>query len=104
MPTKRKSTSGLDMALLTRAARGLRVLAHPARLKMIELLLEEPVAVGELAEAVGLPPAAVSQHLNIMRAHGVVEAERVGRQVFYRVTSPQAEYLIDCLHNHADRL
>jgi len=103
-PARRQPPPALDMDLLGRAARILRVLAHPARLKMVELLLEEPVSVGELAAAVGLPAAAVSQHLNIMRAHGVVESEREGRQVFYRVTCPQAEYLIECLQKNAGRI
>ncbi len=94
----------LEMDMLERAARTLRVMAHPMRLKMAELLLDESFAVGELAEAVGLPPAAVSQHLNIMRAHGVVQSERSGRSVFYEVINPQAKYMIDCLRTHSKEI
>ena len=99
-----KSRTRLDRTLLERAARTLRVLAHPVRLRIVELLLVESVSVGELAAAVRLPAAAVSQHLNIMRAHGIVEAQRDGRQVYYRVTSPQAEALVDCMKRNADRI
>ena len=56
--------------------------------------------MGELAEAVDLPAAAVSQHLNIMRAHGLVEAEREGRHVFYKVLGPQARTIIGCLRTN----
>ena len=98
------SRGKLDRKLLERAARTLRVLAHPVRLRMVELLLAEPVAVGELARAVKLPAAAVSQHLNIMRAHGIVESERIGRQVYYHVISPQAESLVDCMRRNKDRI
>jgi DNA-binding transcriptional ArsR family regulator len=80
----------------------LRVLAHPHRLKMVELLLERPVAVGELAQAVGLAPAAVSQHLNNMRAHGIVESRRVGRHVHYEVIKANARQLIGCLRLYGD--
>jgi ArsR family transcriptional regulator len=94
----------LDADLLERAARTLRVLAHPVRLKMVELLLERPVAVGELAERVHLNPAAVSQHLNLMRSRGVVDASRHGRHVFYQVVSPQALALMNCLKTNASRI
>ena len=99
--TKAKTGEGLDIQMLGRAARALRVMAHPVRLKMIELLMSRPISVGDLAEIVDQPPAAVSQHLNIMRAHGIVEARREGRQVYYEVISPQAEFMIDCLRRHS---
>lgn len=86
--------------VLQQAGKMLRVLAHPQRLRMVELLLKEPYSVGELAEKVELPPAAVSQHLNHMAAHGIVEGERVDRQVHYRVVNQNACFLIDCLRKH----
>jgi ArsR family transcriptional regulator len=103
-PTNIGGPRELDLDLLDRAARTLRVLAHPIRLKMVELLLERPVAVGELAERIDLAPAAVSQHLNLMRARGVVDASRHGRQVFYEVVSPQALALMNCLKTNAHRI
>ena len=90
--------------MIRRAARTLRVLAHADRIKMIEMLIGERLSVGALAELVNLPAAAVSQHLNMMRAHGIVEAQREGRMVFYKVVSPQALYLIECLRNHRNEL
>lgn len=90
----------LSMDLLERAADILRVLSHPKRLKMVELLLEKPVSVGDLAKRMDMPQAAVSQHLNNMRAHGIVASHRAGRRVFYEVTSPQASYLIECIQKH----
>jgi DNA-binding transcriptional ArsR family regulator len=86
---------------LEAAARVLRVLAHPQRMRMVELLLHKPVPVSTLAERIGMAPAAVSQHLNHMAAHGIVLGERDGRQVLYSVISPEARYLIDCISNHA---
>lgn len=90
----------LDPDLLETAAKVLRVLAHPHRLKLVELMIEGEYSVGELAEELGLAPAAVSQHLNLMRAHGIVDAERADRSVYYRVINPNAANLIDCLRRH----
>jgi len=85
---------------LERAAVVFRVLSHPHRLKMVELLLSGPVAVGELAEEIGLAPAASSQHLNHMKAHGIVDRRRDGRTVYYEVVHPAAITLIECVRKH----
>ena len=94
----------LDPQLLERAAETLRVLAHPIRLRMIERLLEGPISVGDLADEVGLAPAAVSQHLNMMRAQGLLASRREGRQVFYTVCAPQPGFLLSCIREHADKI
>lgn len=92
----------LNARTLERAAKLLRVLAHPQRLRMVDLLMQQPVSVGELARMVGLAPAAVSQHLNNMRAHGIVASHREGRCVHYTVVNPNARTLIECLRRHGD--
>jgi len=102
MPAARKTRANLSMATLEAAAEVLRVLAHPVRMKLIELLLDGDFAVGELAEAVEQAPAAVSQHLNLMKARGIVEAERRDRQVYYRVVNENAIHMIECLRRYGD--
>jgi DNA-binding transcriptional ArsR family regulator len=92
----------IPLETLESAAAVLRVLAHPQRLRMVELLLDGPRAVGQLAQAVGLAPAAVSQHLNNMRAHGIVDCHRVGHQVHYQVVNANAKQLIKCLRQYGD--
>jgi DNA-binding transcriptional ArsR family regulator len=98
----RAALSHLDLPMLERAAKVLRVLAHPERLQLVDLLLRRPVAVGELARLIGRPQAVVSQHLTNMRAHGIVESRRAGRHVHYYVINPNAEALLDCLRKHGD--
>ena len=88
------------MAVLERAADMLRVLAHPHRLKLVELLLKKRHTVNELAETTSLPASAVSQHLTQMRHRGVLDVERVGREAFYHVINPNARNLIDCIRKH----
>ena len=65
-----------------------RTLSHPARIAMLHLLADEPREVGRLATAVGISQPSASKHLAIMRAAGLVEAERDGRGAVYRLTDP----------------
>jgi DNA-binding transcriptional ArsR family regulator len=51
----------------------LAALADPHRRKIVEILREQPRRAGELAEAVGLSPPALSRHLRMLKAHGLVE-------------------------------
>ena len=90
------------MEVLEATARVLRVLAHPHRLKIIELIAGRELTVGEVARRVGLAPNACSQHLTIMRAHGVVNRRRDGKTIFYRVENPHALNVLSCIRKHAD--
>lgn len=66
----------------------LKTLANPRRLEMAHLLADGPMTVGRLAERLSLAQPNVSQHLALMRAAGVVEAERNGREICYRLADP----------------
>ena len=61
----------IPMERLEQAVEVLRVLAPPHRLRICDLLLSRRMSVGELAEHLDLPANAVSQHLNLMKAHGL---------------------------------
>jgi ArsR family transcriptional regulator len=63
-----------------------RTLSHPARIAILHLLAEDPREVGRLASDLGLSQPNVSQHLAVMRAAGLVGAERDGRGTIYRLT------------------
>lgn len=68
----------------------LRTIASPRRLEMIHLLGETgPMEVRNLAAHFGMSQPAVSQHLAAMRAAGLVEAIRSGREVRYRLSDPE---------------
>lgn len=85
---------------IKRVAAALRVLAHPHRLRIVERLMAASLTVGELASELSLPQAACSQHLNLMRAHGILASSRAGRLVHYRVVDPAAMNVIRCIHRH----
>lgn len=66
----------------------LKVLCSPKRLEILHRLAEEPMEVGRLASELGMSQPNVSQHLAVMRAAGLVESERDGREIRYRLADP----------------
>lgn len=87
----------IDLAVLEKAAECLRTLAHPHRLRIIEILLTHEESVGELAQACALPSHMVSEHLRLLKDRGYLASERRGRRVFYRIVEPALAGIIDCI-------
>ena len=83
-----------------RAAECLKLMAHPARLRMADLLTREAMPVADLAAACRIPPCQACEHLRHMQRHGLLVAERRGRHVFYRADSPRIQHLVDCLRRN----
>jgi ArsR family transcriptional regulator len=69
-------------------AQVLKTLASPRRIQILHALAVSPVEVGRLARSLGASQPNVSQHLAVLRGAGLVEAERQGREVRYRLTDP----------------
>lgn len=90
----------LPMEVLEQSAAVLRVLAHPHRLRIVEILMDGPMVVSDLVKELGLAQNAVSQHLNFMKAHGILASERSGRCVSYQVVSPHATTVLGCIRKH----
>ena len=66
-----------------------KTLANPWRLKLIYLLRDGERCLCELVRVLDIPLANVSQHVNIMRARGVVAVRKDGSHRYYRLTSPK---------------
>lgn len=75
-------------------ARLFRVLGHPARVRILELLRDGERSVGSLQAELGLDSGGTSQHLAALRGIGVVETRRQGTSVFYRVDDAQVFALL----------
>ncbi|MFP4548867.1 MAG: ArsR/SmtB family transcription factor [Fidelibacterota bacterium] len=71
------------MKLLEKKARICKILSVSTRLQILELLKERCFCVNALSHQLGITPAAVSQHLRILRDAGVVTAEKRGYHVHY---------------------
>ncbi len=91
-----------DLDALGQAAECLRVLAHPHRLRMIQMLLSGNYTVGELAESCELPTAMASEHLRLMQRCGFLDSEKDGRKVFYRVVEPHLKNIMKCIEERFD--
>ncbi|MBI3751974.1 MAG: winged helix-turn-helix transcriptional regulator [Chloroflexi bacterium] len=81
----------------------LKVLCSPKRLEILHRLAEEPVEVGRLASELGLSQPNVSQHLAVMRAAGLVESERDGREIRYRLADPDVIVACDVMRGVIER-
>jgi len=97
------TTRGLSLAEMTRhsedAARLLRVLANPHRLRVLCALSDGELPVGELNARVDLSQSALSQHLAVLREDGVVATRRDGQTIHYRLKDGPAVAIVRTLQD-----
>lgn len=84
-------------ARLEARARILKALAHPTRLFMVDELAKQERCVAELTEMVGADMSTISKHLSQLKAVGLLEDEKRGTQVFYRLARPCVLNFFSCL-------
>jgi DNA-binding transcriptional ArsR family regulator len=72
-----------------------KALAHPVRIRILELLRDRPMSVGQLQAVIGAPPSSVSQQLAVLRSRGIVTTERRGTTVIYSVGDARIFELLD---------
>lgn len=81
-----------------RQAELLKALAHPVRLQIVHGLLSTGCHnVRCMEEHIGISQSCISQHLQRLRAAGVVAAERCGNEVYYRAASKEMAVLVAAL-------
>jgi DNA-binding transcriptional ArsR family regulator len=88
-----------DLKALEQAAECLRTLAHPHRLRIVQMLLQGQYTVGELAEACEIPSHMASEHLRLMQRCGFLAAEKDGRCTYYTVAEPHLENILGCIED-----
>lgn len=91
-----------DLDALAAAAECLRTLAHPHRLRMVQMLLQDDFTVGQLAEACGLPSAMASEHLRLMQRCGFLSSRKEGRSVYYEIAEPHLKNILNCVEERFD--
>lgn len=87
---------------LEQAAECLRVLAHPHRLRMVQMLLRGRYAVGELADACEIPSAMASEHLRLMQRCGFLTSVRDGRFIYYEIAERHLASIMKCIEDRFD--
>ncbi len=91
-----------DLMKFTAAADLLKVLAHPVRLCIVKGLIEKGECnVSHMQHCLHAPQSTVSQHLQKLKAAGVIEGVRNGLEINYRVCNSQAVALVDALFTNS---
>lgn len=96
---KRKLT---PLPALEQAAECLKTLAHPHRLRIVQMLLRGRYTVGELAEACEIPSHMASEHLRLMQRCGFLTSQKEGRKAYYEVAEPHLENILKCVEDRFD--
>lgn len=73
-----------------------KALAHPARIRVLEILVasDEPCPVSEILTALDIEASLLSQHLSVLKRHHVVTSSRVGNVVTYETAHPEVADLL----------
>src|SRR3989338_8555073 len=85
-----------DQVHLIKAA-FLKALAHPVRLRILELLRQGEQSVGQFAQALSVDQPTVSRHLGVLKQGGMVVARQEGASVFYRLEHAEISQLLQQL-------
>lgn len=76
------------------ASAAMQAMAHPIRLRILCLVGSAELSVLEILEAVGTTQSNVSQHLAVLRDHGILEARKDANKVYYRIGDPRVLEMI----------
>ena len=79
---------------IEQAARALKAISHPLRLKILCVVGDDEVCVQDIVDAVGTSQSNISQHLAILRDKGVLQTRKDANRVFYRVVDQRTLQLI----------
>ena len=90
-----KKLTSLDC--LGQAAECLRALAHPHRLRIVQMLLSGRYTVGELADACEIPSHMASEHLRLMQRCGFLNVAKEGRCAYYTIAEPHLANIMACI-------
>ena len=81
------------------ASKLLKALANPQRLRILCLLIEREMTVGQINEQIELSQSALSQHLALLREKELVTTRKLAQTVFYRVQDGPVTAIIQPLHD-----
>ena len=98
MASKKKNEDIFDLIGRTQsineASAAMQAMAHPLRLKILCLVNNQELSVLEIVDAVGTTQSNISQHLGVLRDHGLLAARKEANQVFYSIPDPRILQMI----------
>ena len=80
-----------------KAAEILKVIAHPVRLKIIMALKTKKMSVSDIQCKLKIKQSITSQHLNNMKAKGILQAQREGNIVYYSILNKSILKILSCI-------
>ncbi|MGA2027898.1 MAG: metalloregulator ArsR/SmtB family transcription factor [Syntrophobacteraceae bacterium] len=89
-----------DTERIQRAADILKTVAHPARLRIIEILEAGEQPVAQICKRLSAPQPYISHHLSLMKAKGILSSRRNGSRVLYWVANKNVIEVIHCVRKH----
>ena len=96
MSVHEKSKFSFDL-LMNRASDVFQALSHPLRLSICFELSTGEQSVSQLCNSLHQPQHSISQHLALLRKQSVVKARKQSRQVFYQISDPQVQKVLNCI-------
>ena len=100
MNNQKTDMNMVPMDLLSNAAACLKVMAHPVRLRIVDILMQGDYQVREIAEMCEVKQHQACEHMRLMQSCGFLGSERRGQSVFYKISSPQLPALLNCVREH----
>lgn len=97
-----KNSESNDQAkrkIFERQATICKAFANPIRLEMLDLLGRGEWVVGDMQKRLGISKANMSQHIGVLKAAGVIEVRRDGKQFFCSLTIPEVKQACQLIHN-----
>lgn len=95
----------VSLEKLIQGANMLKVIAHPTRLAIVDLLFQNnQLTVLEIQEKLNLDQAIASQHLTLMQDKGVLVSEKVSRNRFFKLKYPNMYRIVFCLEECCEKL
>jgi DNA-binding transcriptional ArsR family regulator len=90
----------IDPIKLGKIADVLKVISHPVRLEVLELLQKkEDLSVAAIREKIDVEQSLLSHHLTKMKDKGVLKSYRKGKNVFYQIAIPEITSIFDCMRH-----
>jgi len=80
-------------------ARIIKAMAHPTRLFIVDVLSRQEKCVQELTEMIGADMSTVSRHLGVLKSAGIVQDQRRGSQVYYKLQMPCVMNFFSCVES-----
>jgi DNA-binding transcriptional ArsR family regulator len=96
---KKRSGKLIELDVMAQAAECLRTLAHPVRLRMVQMLLNDSYSVGELAKACEIANHMASEHLRLMQHCGFLSRRQEGRYTYYEIAEPHLRDIMSCIES-----